>query len=348
MSALKMWQATFTMMVLPLCSPNAFCDDIRSAAIEEIQDAWRKRKHEVGGFEYQFKVVESEFVPLKFAYSDDPFDDRRDRLRGKVSERIVEMDQQMTYKSAGEKWNVTIVGDELEHSTFKPHSFQLEDTSDGYTNRLKYQTSQHCYGIMAKRGVAGFGGECPGNIANHARPAVSIWAMPASYIAQQRGELSTLKVASNDTRGIEAECLELSMDRIALISGKRQEIGLIRLQVERERPYFVRRAEIYLGDGLRSTTCIAYVDDKSGDRIVSEWSHTTYDERGLEGRTRFARLTRYQRNCHFNEDDFSPKYPVGTIVEEFTADLRGRPIQWRQGKDGVLARVDNVAHVPPK
>ncbi|MBL9164001.1 MAG: hypothetical protein JNL18_14810 [Planctomycetaceae bacterium] len=337
------------MMVMPLFFPSAFCDETRSPSIEEIQNAWSKRKHEVGEFEYEFKVVESEFVPLKFAYSDDPFDDRRDRLRGKVSERIVEMDQQMTYKSSGEKWNVTIIGDELEDSTFKPRSFQLEDTSDGYTNRFKYQTSQHCYGIMAKRGVAGvFGGECPGNIANHARPAVSIWAMPASYIAQQRGDLSTLKVASNDTRGIEAECLELNMDRIALISGIRQVIGLIRLQVEPERPYFVRRAEIYLGDGLRSTTSIAYEDDESGDRIVSEWSHTTYDERGLEGRTRFARLTRYQRDCHFTEDDFSPMYPVGTIVEEFTAGGRGRAIQWRQGKDGVLERLGDAADVPPK
>lgn len=97
-------------VVLAVLQTAAYSGEPQVPTVDEIRSAWSSRKHNVGEFEYQFKVVESQFVPLKFVPSNDPSDTERDRLRGKVSERAVELVQQMTFKSVGDRWNVTLVG----------------------------------------------------------------------------------------------------------------------------------------------------------------------------------------------------------------------------------------------
>lgn len=177
--------------------------------------------------------------------------------------------------------------------------------------------------------------------------AVSLWCNPCGYFAQNFGDLATLEVESRDSDDIESECLEMSMSRVPR-RPRLKPIGSISLQVEGKPPHFVRRVDGYLGSKLNWTTSLAYADDKSGDRIVTEWSHARYDHLGNELRSELARLNSYEADCVFDSDEFTMTYPAGTMVTEYTADRGKRTIEWLQGANGQLEKVRDADDKVPK
>lgn len=285
-----------------------------SPSVAEIQRAWRERRQTVQPFQYKFALVTSEFVPRKLAVDDNPFDDQADPLRGRVSEQAVELAQEMTFKAAGDKWEIVVSGDSLApHDLTRFPRARHAYVSDGAVNRTWWEspTRKQNLGTIAKRGVPGHGRRLDGDFRTE---PTWYWYDPAGCLEAHAVDLSSMKIAPSDASASENSSLELHF--LQPHPMHRRRLWTIAL-VENQRPFLIRQLKFFDEETLLSETKLEYVNHHSGDRVISKWQYVRFNERSLETGGSIGTMTDFVYNPSFHNDDYKLDFPPGAKVRQF-------------------------------